>query len=45
MILRKRLLSASQIRFFDKMVPLFIGMERIIPTRVGLSLIAVGEKN
>ena len=44
-LLRKRVLSASQIRFFDKMVPLFIGVERIIPARVGLSLIAVGEKN
>jgi len=44
-LLRKRLLSASQIRIFDKMVPLFVGVERIIPARVGLSLIAVGEKS
>ena len=43
-ILRKRLLSARQIRIFNRMVPLFIRIEKIIPTWVGQSLIAVGEK-
>jgi hypothetical protein len=37
-------LLAGQIRIFDKMVPLFIWIERVIPTLVGQSLIAVGEK-
>jgi len=43
-ILRRRLLSTRQIRTFNRMVPLFIRIEKIIPTWVGQSLIAVGEK-
>ncbi len=43
-ILKRRFLSAKQIRIFNKMVPLFIWMEKVIPTLVGQSLIAVGEK-
>jgi 2-polyprenyl-3-methyl-5-hydroxy-6-metoxy-1,4-benzoquinol methylase len=43
-LLRKRLLPAAQIRMFNKMVPLFIWMGKIIPTVVGQSLIIVGEK-
>ena len=44
-ILRKHLLLARQIGIFDKMVPLLIWIERVIPTLVGQSLIAVGEKD
>jgi SAM-dependent methyltransferase len=43
-ILRRHLLSTKQIRIFNGMVPLFIQIEKIIPTWVGQSLIAVGEK-
>jgi len=43
-LLRRRLLSTRQIRVFNRMVPLFIRIEKIIPTWVGQSLIAVGEK-
>jgi len=43
-LLRRRLLPARQIGIFNIMVPLFIWMERIIPTLVGQSLIVVGEK-
>ena len=43
-LLRRRLLPERQIGIFNKMVPLFIWMERIIPTLVGQSLIVVGEK-
>lgn len=43
-LLRRRLLPARQIGIFNKLVPLFILMERIIPTLVGQSLIVVGEK-
>jgi len=44
-ILRRHLLLERQVRIFDKMVPQFISLERVIPTLVGQSLIAVGEKN
>jgi 2-polyprenyl-3-methyl-5-hydroxy-6-metoxy-1,4-benzoquinol methylase len=44
-ILKRRCLLARQVRIFNKMVPLFIWMEKVIPTLVGQSLIAVGEKN
>ena len=44
-ILRKHLLSAKQIRIFNRMVPLFIRIEKILPTWLGQSLIAVGEKD
>jgi len=43
-LLRRRLLPAGQIGIFNKMVPLFMRMERVVPTLVGQSLIAVGEK-
>jgi 2-polyprenyl-3-methyl-5-hydroxy-6-metoxy-1,4-benzoquinol methylase len=43
-LLRRRLLPARQIRIFNKMIPLFIRMEKIIPTLVGQSLIVVGKK-
>ncbi|MBM4330282.1 MAG: class I SAM-dependent methyltransferase [Deltaproteobacteria bacterium] len=44
-ILRKRLLSLRQIRIFNQMVPFFAVVEKIIPTFMGQSLIAVGEKD
>jgi SAM-dependent methyltransferase len=43
-LLRKRLLPAGQITIFNKMTPFFIWMEKVIPTLVGQSLIAVGER-
>jgi SAM-dependent methyltransferase len=43
-ILRRRLLPARQVRIFNKMVPFFILFEKAIPTVVGQSLIAIGEK-
>jgi SAM-dependent methyltransferase len=43
-LLKRRLLPARQVRIFNKMVPLFIRMEKVVPTLVGQSLIAVGEK-
>jgi SAM-dependent methyltransferase len=43
-LLRRRLLPAKQIGLFNKMVPLFIWMEKIIPTLVGQSLVVIGEK-
>jgi 2-polyprenyl-3-methyl-5-hydroxy-6-metoxy-1,4-benzoquinol methylase len=43
-LLRRRLLPEKQIGIFNKMVPLFIWVEKIIPTPVGQSLIVVGEK-
>jgi ubiquinone/menaquinone biosynthesis C-methylase UbiE len=43
-LLHRRLLSGKQVRIFNKMVPVFIEIEKIVPTFVGQSLIAVGEK-
>jgi ubiquinone/menaquinone biosynthesis C-methylase UbiE len=43
-LLRRRLLPKKQIGIFNKMVPLFIWMEKLIPTLMGQSLIVVGEK-
>jgi 2-polyprenyl-3-methyl-5-hydroxy-6-metoxy-1,4-benzoquinol methylase len=43
-LLRRRLLPARQIGVFNKMVPFFIRMEKLIPTLMGQSLIVVGEK-
>jgi len=43
-ILRRRLLPASQVRIFNKMVPFLILFEKVFPAVVGQSLIAVGEK-
>jgi len=37
-------LPVRQVRIFNRMVPFFIQMERIIPTVVGQSLIAIGER-
>ncbi len=43
-LMRRHLLPARQVRMFNKMVPLFRGIEEIIPIWVGQSLIIVGEK-
>jgi ubiquinone/menaquinone biosynthesis C-methylase UbiE len=43
-LLRRPLLSAGQVRIFNKMVPFFIWMEKVIPTLVGQSLIAIGKR-
>jgi SAM-dependent methyltransferase len=43
-LLRRRILPAKQVGLFNKMVPLFMGVEKIIPAIIGQSLIIVGEK-
>lgn len=43
-ILKRRLLSQKQIKIFNKFVPIFLRLEKVIPSFIGLSIIAVGEK-
>ena len=43
-LLRRRLLSVEQVRMFNQLVPLMVQMERWVPTLIGQSLIAIGEK-
>lgn len=43
-IMRRRLLPVQQVRIFNKLVPFFILLERVIPAVIGQSLIAIGEK-
>jgi len=43
-ILRRRILPQNQVKVFNKMVPLFLSLEKIIPNWVGQSLIVGGEK-
>jgi SAM-dependent methyltransferase len=43
-ILRRNLLPQNQVKIFNRMVPLFLSLEKIIPNWVGQSLIVVGEK-
>jgi SAM-dependent methyltransferase len=43
-LLRRSLLSAGQVRKFNQFVPLMVQMERWVPTLIGQSLIAIGEK-
>jgi len=43
-LLKKRLLQPGQIKTFNTMVPLFVWIEKVMPTLVGQSLIVVGEK-
>jgi len=43
-LLRRRVLPVKQVRAFNKLVPFFTLMERIIPPVVGQSLVAIGEK-
>jgi SAM-dependent methyltransferase len=43
-LLRRGLLPAGQVRRFNQFVPLMVQMERWVPTLIGQSLIAIGEK-
>ena len=43
-LLRRRILPERQVGVFNRMVPLFMLLEKILPTFVGQSLIAVGKK-
>ena len=43
-LLRRSLLPAGQVRKFNQFVPLMVQMERWVPTVIGQSLIAIGEK-
>jgi hypothetical protein len=42
-VLRRRVIPSGSFRLFDALVPLF-RLERLIPWRVGQSLIAIGER-
>ncbi len=44
-VLRRSILPEGQVRTFDRMIPVFIFMEKIIPIWIGQSLIAVGRKD
>jgi SAM-dependent methyltransferase len=41
-VLRRRLIPAASLRWYDALVPLF-RLERLLPWRIGQSLIAIGE--
>jgi len=41
-VLRRRLIPTGALRWYDALVPLF-RLERILPWRIGQSLIAIGE--
>jgi SAM-dependent methyltransferase len=43
-LLRRSLVPAGQVRKFNQFVPLMVQMERWVPTLIGQSLIATGEK-
>jgi len=43
-LLRRDLLPVEQVRMFNHLVPLMVQMERWVPTLIGQSLIAIGEK-
>ena len=43
-LLRRRLLPAQQVGVFNKMVPLFMKLEKVVPTWIGQSLIVVAKK-
>lgn len=44
-LLKRRFISERQVRIFNRMVPFFIRVEKVIPTLVGQSLIAAGERD
>lgn len=44
-VMRRRLLPVRQVRLFNQLVPFFILFERVIPTVIGQSLIAIAEKD
>ena len=41
-VLRRRLIPTSALRWYEALVPLF-RLERLLPWRIGQSLIAIGE--
>ncbi|MFN2571624.1 MAG: SAM-dependent methyltransferase, partial [Gemmatimonadales bacterium] len=41
-VLRRRLIPSGSLKLYDALVPLF-RLERLLPWRVGQSLIAIGE--
>jgi hypothetical protein len=41
-VLRRQMIPAGSLRLYDALVPLF-RLERLLPWRVGQSLIAIGE--
>lgn len=43
-VLRRRVIPAGSLRLYDALVPLF-RLERLLPWRVGQSLIAIGERS
>jgi len=43
-VLKRHLLPKHQVKIFNRMVPLFKSLEKVIPKWVGQSLIAAGEK-
>jgi hypothetical protein len=42
-VLKRELISAASLRWFDALVPLF-RLERFLPWRIGQSVIAIGER-
>lgn len=43
-ILRKKIIPKGQMKLYDKLVPIFKVMDRLILNRVGISVIVVGKK-
>ena len=43
-VMRRRLLPVRQVRIFNRLVPLLIRFEEVLPLVMGQSLIAIGEK-
>jgi SAM-dependent methyltransferase len=41
---RRKMIPKGPLKMFDKLVPIF-RLERLIPRRIGLSLIAIGERS
>jgi SAM-dependent methyltransferase len=44
-LLQRSVLPVRQVRVFNQLVPLMVQMERWVPTVIGQSLIAIGEKS
>jgi hypothetical protein len=43
-VLRREILPEGPLGLFNRLTPLFMAFERIIPPPIGLSIIAVGKK-
>ena len=43
-VLRKKILPQGQLGLFNRLTPLFMAIERVVPAPFGLSLLAVGRK-